>query len=64
MYCQKTIDLRHSSMDDEFVGDRGEDVDSQTIFEAERPATFDPVAEQTKTSPVKVCIFLIISNLY
>ena len=62
MYCQKTI--RHSSMDDEFVGDCGEDVDSQTIFEAERPATIDPVAEQTKTSPVKVCLFLIISNLY
>jgi len=55
----KTIDLRHSSMDDEFVGDRGEDVDSQTIFEAERPATIDPVAEQTKTSPVKNLFFLI-----
>jgi len=55
----KTIDLRYSSTDDEVVGDRDEDGNSQTIFEAERPTTIDHVAEQIGTNPVKNLFFLI-----
>ena len=46
MYCQKTIDLRHHSMDVEVDEEHDEDVDPQTIFEA----------EQKSTNAVKVCM--------
>ena len=52
--CQKTIDLRDNSKN--ALGDVvDEDADTQTIFEAERPATFDHGAEQTSNNSIKVC---------
>ncbi|KAF8816699.1 hypothetical protein BYT27DRAFT_6384066 [Phlegmacium glaucopus] len=58
-FLMKTIDLRHDSTDNEFVEVRDENVDSQTVFEGEPPATFDHVAAQTSTRSVKNLFFLI-----
>ena len=53
--------MRYHSTDNELIEDRDEDVESQTTFEAAKPASFDHVAEQTSANPFKVRRFLIIS---
>jgi hypothetical protein len=52
--CQKTIDLRDNSKN-AFGDVIDEDADTQTIFEAERPASFNHGAEQTSNNSIKVC---------
>jgi len=47
----KTIDLRGNSKD--ALGDICDDVNRQTIFEAERPEAFDHGAEQTGNNSIK-----------
>ena len=50
--CQKTIDLRDYP-NHTFASD--DDTDTQTVFEAERPATLDGGAEQISNNSIKVC---------
>lgn len=51
---QTTIDLRDDSKD-ALVDASDEATDTQTIFEAERLATFEHIAEQTSNNSIKVC---------
>jgi hypothetical protein len=56
---QKTIDLRENSKDafeDVFDGN----ADTQTIFEADRPATFDHGAEKSNNNSIKVCTLITV----
>ena len=52
--CQKTIDLRDNQRNI-FEDAYEEDSDTQTIFEAERPGTFDCGAKQASNTSIKVC---------
>ena len=52
--CQTTIDLRDNQRNI-FEDAYDEDSDTQTIFEAERPATFDCGAKQATNTSSKVC---------
>jgi hypothetical protein len=56
---QRTIDLRENSKDafeDVFDGNP----DTQTIFEADRPATFDHGIEKSSNNSIKVCTLITV----
>ncbi|KAF8816650.1 hypothetical protein BYT27DRAFT_6382625 [Phlegmacium glaucopus] len=61
-FLMKTIDLRHDSSDDDFVENRDEIADSQTVFE-EQPGTFDLVAEQTSTNSIQQNLLFLVRKL-
>jgi len=57
-YLMKTIDLRENSKDvleDVFHGN----ADTQTIFEADRPVTFDHGAEKASNNSIKQILLFI-----